>query len=192
MKLQRKNTKSSILKISKGQTIKSSSTNVTVTLLAQKIHSYTAPIKKLTIKVPKKANDNFYSRMTFSTDTKSIKFTQSSDLYLAGDHCKNGAFTPKKGNKYTINVFRSVDDELTTKKYYGSVTSLYKTTTVRKIGCVNNPGGVLNVRKGASTKYAILGKLQDNTEITIISTTSNNWYKIRYKNGYGYVSGKYA
>ena len=186
------NVKKAILKISKGRTEKSSSTNVTVTLLTQKIHSYTAPIKKLTIKVPKKANDNFYSRITFSTDTNSIKFTQSSDLYLAGDHCKNGAFTPKKGNKYTINVFRSVDNELTTKKYYGSVTSLYKTTTVRKIGYVNNPGGVLNVRKGASTKYAILGKLQDNTQITIISTTSNNWHKIKYKNGYGYVSGKYV
>ena len=186
------NVKNSILKISKGQTKKSSSTNVTVTLLTQKIHSYTAPIKKLTLKVPKKANDNFYSRMTFSTDTKSIKFIQSSDLYLAGDHCKNGAFTPKKGNKYTINVFRSVDNELTTKKYYGSVTSLYKTTTVRKIGYVNNPGGILNVRKGASTKYAILGKLRDNTEITIISTTSNNWHKIKYKKSYGYVSGKYV
>ena len=186
------NVKKYILNISKGQIIESSSTDVTVTLLTQKIHSYSKPVKKLTVKLPSKPDDNFYSRLIFSTDANSIKFTQSDKLYLSGDNCKNGAFTPKKANKYIINVFVSTDNDITTKTYYGSVTSMYTSKTVRKEGQVNTPGTTLNVRKGSSTKYAILGELKDNTKITIISTTSNNWHKIKYKDGYGYVSGQYV
>ena len=186
------NVKKSILNISKGQIIESSSTDVTVTLLTQKIHSYSKPIKKLTVKLPSKPDDDFYSRLIFSTDANSIKFTQSDKLYLSGDNCKNGAFTPKKANKYIINVFVSTDNDITDKTYYGSVTSMYTSTTVRKEGQVNTPGTTLNVRKGSSTKYVILGELKDNTKITIISTTNNNWHKIKYKDGYGYVSGQYV
>ena len=186
------NVKKSILNISKGQIIESSSTDVTVTLLTQKIHSYSKPIKKLTVKLPSKPDDDFYSRLIFSTDASSIKFTQSDKLYLSGDNCKNGAFTPKKANKYIINVFVSTDNDITDKTYYGSVTSMYTSTTVRKEGQVNTPGTTLNVRTGSSTKYKILGKLKDNTKITIISTTNNNWHKIKYKDGYGYVSGQYV
>ena len=186
------NVKKSILDISKGQIIESSSTDVTVTLLTQKIHSYSKPIKKLTVKLPSKPDDDFYSRLIFSTDANSIKFTQSDKLYLSGDNCKNGAFTPKKANKYIINVFVSTDNDITDKTYYGSVTSMYTSTTVRKEGQVNTPGTTLNVRTGSSTKYKILGELKDNTKITIISTTSNNWHKIKYKDGYGYVSGQYV
>ena len=164
---------------------------MTVTLLTQKIHSYSKPVKSLTIKLPKTPEDSFYSRITFSTDSSTIKFNQPSSLYLAGDHCKNGAFTPKKSNKYTINVFRSVDNDLTTKKYYGNVTSLYTSKLVKQTGQVNTPGTTLNVRKGAGTTYRILGKLKDNTTVTLISKTSNNWYKIKYRSGNGYVSGKY-
>ena len=186
------NVKKSILNISKGQIIESSSTDVTVTLLTQKIHEFKKPVKKLTVKLPSKPDDDFYSRLIFSTDANSIKFTQSDKLYLSGDNCKNGAFTPKKANKYIINVFVSTDNDITDKTYYGSVTSMYTSTTVRKEGQVNTPGTTLNVRKGSSTKYKILGELKDNTKITIISTTSNNWHKIKYKDGYGYVSGQYV
>ena len=185
------NVKKYILNISKGEIRESSAVDVTVTLLTQKIHSYSKPVKSLTIKLPKSPEDSFYSRITFSTDSSTIKFNQPSDIYLAGDHCKNGAFTPKKSNKYTINVFRSVDNELTTKKYYGSVTSLYTSKLVKQTGQVNTPGTTLNVRKGAGTSYAILGKLKDNTTVTLISKTSNNWYKIKYKDGSGYVSSQY-
>ena len=185
------NVKKYILNISKGQIRDSSAVDVNVTLLTQKIHTYSKPVKTLTIKLPKSPEDSFYSRITFSTDSSTIKFNQPSDIYLAGDHCKNGAFTPKKSNKYTINVFRSVDNDLTTKKYYGSVTSLYTSKLVKQTGQVNTPGTTLNVRKGAGTRYGILGKLKDNTTVTLISKTSNNWYKIKYKDGSGYVSSQY-
>ena len=186
------NVKKYILSIARGQTIESSSTDVTVTLLTQKIYSYNKPIKSLTIKLSNYPDDDYYSRITFSTDSNSIKFTQASNLYLAGVNCKNGAFIPKAGNKYTINIFRNMDTDITTKKYYGSVSSLITSSTVRKQGYVNNPGRILNVRKGAGTSYAIIGKLNDGDKVIIISTTSNNWHKIVYNNGYGYVSGKYV
>lgn len=185
------NVKKYILNISKGEIRELSAVDVTVTLLTQKIHTYSKPVKSLTIKLPKTPEDSFYSRITFSTDSSTIKFNQPPNLYLAGDHCKNGAFTPKKSNKYIINVFRSVDNDLTTKKYYGNVTSLYTSKLVKQTGQVNAPGTTLNVRKGAGTTYGILGKLKDNTTVTLISKTSNNWYKIKYKSGNGYVSGKY-
>ena len=182
--------KKAIFKIARGQVIDSSSTKVTLTAESQKIHKYSKAVKSFNLKLPKNPDDDYYTRIIFSTDSSSIKFTQPSTLYLAGDHCKKGAFTPKKANKYIINIFKNADTELTTKKYYGSVTSMYTSKTVRKEGMVN--ASTLNVRKGASTKYTILGKLKDNTKITIISKTSNGWYKIKYKNGYGYVSGKYV
>ena len=182
--------KKAIFKIARGQVIDSNSTTVTLTAESQKIHKYSKAVKSFNLKLPKNPDDDYYTRIIFSTDSSSIKFTQASTLYLAGDHCKKGAFTPKKSNKYIINIFKNVDTELTNKKYYGNVTSMYTSKTVRKEGQVNTSS--LNVRTGASTKYKILGKLKDNTKITIISKTSNGWYKIKYKNGYGYVSGKYV
>ena len=179
-----------ILRIAKGQIITSEATSVNETLLPQKIYSYTKPVKSLKIKFPGATEYDYYTRITFPT-ASTITFSQPNDLYLSGDNCKKGAFLPSKNNRYTINIFRNTDNELTSKKYYGSVTSIYKSSTSKKIGYVNIPGGTLNVRKGSSTTYSILGTLADNTKVTIISQTSNGWYKIPYNNTYGYVSGKY-
>ncbi|MBE6049028.1 MAG: hypothetical protein E7213_11640 [Clostridium sp.] len=49
----------------------------------------------------------------------------------------------------------------------------------------------LNVRSKADTTGTILGTLSNGTSVTIVGTESNGWYKIKYKNGYGYVSNKY-
>lgn len=48
----------------------------------------------------------------------------------------------------------------------------------------------LNVRSGASTSYSKLGTLPKGTKVDIVSE-QNGWYKIKYGNGYGYVSGSY-
>lgn len=48
----------------------------------------------------------------------------------------------------------------------------------------------LNVRDGASTSNNIIGSLNNGTKVTIISK-DNNWYKIKYQNGYGWVSADY-
>ena len=48
----------------------------------------------------------------------------------------------------------------------------------------------LNVRSGAGTSYSVVGSLKNGTSVEIVET-SGNWYKIKYGNGYGYVSKDY-
>ncbi|MGL4569570.1 MAG: N-acetylmuramoyl-L-alanine amidase, partial [Clostridium sp.] len=63
-----------------------------------------------------------------------------------------------------------------------------KPEAVAKIGTVN--ASSLNVRSGASTKHSVIGSLGRNAKVEIVST-SNGWHKIKYKNGYGFVSADY-
>lgn len=51
--------------------------------------------------------------------------------------------------------------------------------------------GNLNVRKGPSTAYGILGVLANGVKVTTVGKFSTGWYKIKYGNGYAYVSGAY-
>ncbi len=62
-------------------------------------------------------------------------------------------------------------------------------TSVNQEGLVNATS--LNVRSGAGTNYSILGKLANNSKVSIVAKCSNGWLKIKYSNGYGYVSGDY-
>lgn len=67
-----------------------------------------------------------------------------------------------------------------------------KETKVNKEGKVNVPNSTLNVRKLADADSSKLGELKDNTKVEIVATVSNGWLKIKYKDGYGYVSAKYV
>ncbi|MGG7078244.1 N-acetylmuramoyl-L-alanine amidase, partial [Clostridium sardiniense] len=49
----------------------------------------------------------------------------------------------------------------------------------------------LNVRSGASTKHSVIGSLSKGSNVEIVST-SNGWHKIKYKNGFGYISAEYV
>ena len=53
---------------------------------------------------------------------------------------------------------------------------------------VNN---ALNVRSGAGTSYSVIGSLKNGATIEIVETV-NSWYKIKFNNGYGYVSKDYV
>ncbi len=57
--------------------------------------------------------------------------------------------------------------------------------------CVKTNGSNLNVRQKASTSSSVLGKLANGTAIQVVSI-SNGWAKIKYGNGYGYVSANYT
>ena len=70
-----------------------------------------------------------------------------------------------------------------------STTSSSSSTTVIYKGTIT--GGV-NVRKGGSTSYSKIGYLTKGTKVDIVAKLSNGWYKIKYKSGYGYISGKYV
>lgn len=60
-----------------------------------------------------------------------------------------------------------------------------KTTTK-----VVNVQSSLNVRNSASTNGKILGKLNNKAKVEVVSTTGD-WSKIKYGNGFGYVHSKY-
>lgn len=71
-----------------------------------------------------------------------------------------------------------------------NTTSTYKTQTSTKTGTVT--AYALNIRKGPSTSYARIGSLTEGQKVTVTSTASNGWYKIKTSSGkVGYVSSKY-
>ena len=83
---------------------------------------------------------------------------------------------------------------------YGYISNAYVTnvtnvsngndnTQTSKTGYVYN-AGTLNVRNGAGTSYTKIGSLSDGNKVEIVGE-SNGWYKIKYNNGYGYVSKSY-
>ena len=67
-----------------------------------------------------------------------------------------------------------------------------KETKVNKEGKVNVSSGTLNVRKSYDADSTKLGELKDNAKVEIVATVSNGWLRIKYKDGYGYVSKKYV
>ena len=67
-----------------------------------------------------------------------------------------------------------------------------KETKVNKEGKVNVSSGTLNVRKSYNADSTKLGELKDNAKVKIVATVSNGWLRIKYKDGYGYVNGKYV
>ena len=67
-----------------------------------------------------------------------------------------------------------------------------KETKVNKEGKVNVSSGTLNVRKSYNADSTKLGELKNNAKVEIVATVSNGWLRIKYKDGYGYVNGKYV
>ena len=100
---------------------------------------------------------------------------------------KNGWHKIKYGNGYGYVSAEYI--KITTSSSSSSNSSNSSSTAV-KTGTVYNASSGLNVRKGAGTSYASLGKLSNGTKVEIVST-SNGWHKIKYGSGYGYVSASY-
>ena len=69
-----------------------------------------------------------------------------------------------------------------------STTTPSTTEQYKEIKVVNTDG--LNVRKGPSTSYELIGKIDKGTNVEVISE-SNGWSKINYKNTTAYVATKY-
>ena len=73
-------------------------------------------------------------------------------------------------------------------KVNGSSTSNNNSSVSERIGKVN--ASALNVRSNPSIRNSVIGSLSRGSKVTVVST-SNGWHKIKYKNGYGYVSAEY-
>lgn len=63
-------------------------------------------------------------------------------------------------------------------------------TTVIGTGVVNTKSGSLTVRQSNSTSAKKIGSLAKGTTVSVLAQ-KNGWYKIKYKNSTGWVSGSY-
>ena len=87
------------------------------------------------------------------------------------------------------NSFAQDKNDLSNSQIKNEMVTSSKTNSSTKTGKTT---AVLTVRKGPSTKYSKLGKLSKGATVKIVLTTSNGWYKIKYKGKYGYVLSKYV
>ncbi len=67
------------------------------------------------------------------------------------------------------------------------------TTEETKINKTVSTTADLNVHAGPGTKYTVLGTLAKGTKVKAIAVTKDgDWYKINYKNDYGYINVSYT
>lgn len=99
-----------------------------------------------------------------------------------------------------VDVFEKTADGWYKIKYKGSYayTSSYfiKLASEKTIDNTLNTGVVYNVdelavREEDSIDSELIGYIPRNQTVEIVRATSTNWYKIKYKNSYGYVSHEY-
>ena len=110
----------------------------------------------------------------------------------------------KKKNKRVISILLAFILILTTPYVWESIieakeivennnltlSKTEKELIVVKTGVTTNS---MNVRKGPSTSYSIVGKLAIGTKVEIVEVDKETgWYKIKYGDGYAYVSYKYV
>ena len=89
----------------------------------------------------------------------------------------NTSFTYALENKYTGD------------SSYAKIGKQKEELTVIKTGTTTMR---LNVRKGGSTSYISLGKIEKGTKVEIVEVATTGWYKIKYQDDYGYISHKYV
>lgn len=98
---------------------------VSIVMQANKKYEY-GTVKDLTFLLPTVVVDSFYSRIIFKTPKNSepMKYYQSKIVYLQGTDCLNGQLIPKADTTYNIIVMPNTNKDLTSEKYYGSVTGV--------------------------------------------------------------------
>ncbi len=62
---------------------------------------------------------------------------------------------------------------------------------IKKASGTKYANASVNVRKDATADSKKLGTLKTNTKVTITGKVSNGWYRIKYKDGVGYVKATY-
>ena len=152
--------------------------------------SKTAAADRVTVKAPTPSNkdiafdatgtikSNVYVRETASTSAKKLGVL-------------------KKGTEVTI-VAKTSTEAWYKVKYndgYGYVSSKYVTLTSEQPEVQYPATAVANhdvyVRNGGSPKAKKLGAITKGTKVTVVEKCQYNWYKIQYKDGFGYVYGEY-
>ncbi|MBM7834755.1 SH3 domain-containing protein [Clostridium sardiniense] len=158
----------------------------------------------VTVNSNNSSNTNKPSTNTPSTSTKTGKVTASALNVRNGASTKNKVIgSLSKGATVEIVSTSNGWHKIKYKNGYGYISADY--VSVNNSSSTNKPStntpststktgkvkaSALNVRNGASTKNKIIGSLSRGAKVEIVST-SKGWHKIKYKNGYGYVSADY-
>lgn len=103
----------------------------------------------------------------------------------------------KQGDK--IDVVEKLGNNWSKIKYnngYAYVSTLYLTKVPSNNTSTNSTimkctSRSLNVRSGPSTNDIILGNIKNGDRVEVIYKVNNDWYKIKYNDGYAYVSSHY-
>ena len=113
-----------------------------------------------------------------STDYSSIgKLASGEIVRIVEVDSATGWYKIKYGNRYAYISYKYVKLN-------------EESLPVIKTGVTTNS---MNVRKGPSTSYSIIGKLSSGTKVEIVKVDSKTgWYQIKYGSGYGYISYKYV
>ena len=94
----------------------------------------------------------------------------------------------KKGSEAVVVETSGKWYKIEYKGKYGYISSQY-TKDVTKT--VEITASSLHVRSGPGKEYKSIGALKKGKTATVVAETTD-WYKIEYKDGYGYISKKYA
>ena len=144
----------------------------------------------LTLSWTKVSNSDGYEIYKYDNSTGSYKLLKT----ISGN--ANNSYTDsnlKANTSYTYKVraYKKVDS----KTLYGEYSSTLKGQTDVELSVIKTgttKSGV-NVRKGPSTSYEKIGYLNGGTKVEIVEIDSETgWYKIKYNNGYAYVSNIYV
>ena len=111
----------------------------------------------------------------------------------------NGVITVIEGNYSTFKTCARRTIRVNGKYIRGFITPKYKTDSGSSSSSSGASGKIgittsaLNVRRGAGTKYGIIGVLSKNSSITILNDYNNSkWYHISYGSTKGYVCSDYV
>ena len=103
---------------------------------------------------------------------------------------KNGWYKIKYGSSYGYVSSNYIKINFTNSNGSGNtVKPPSNSGSTQKTGKVI--ADVLNVRSGRGTNYSKIGAVRGGSKVIIVET-KNGWHKIKYGNGYGYVSAKYV
>ncbi len=133
-----------------------------------------------TIKTGKVTTSSLNIRANASTNSSKIGSLKKGEIVEIENISSNGWYKIKykKGYGYVSG------------KYIEVLNDSSDDTTVIKKGKINTT--TLNVRSGSSTSSSKIGTLSKGTIVDIVKVEKNGWYKIKYKKGYGYISGSYV
>lgn len=124
-----------------------------------------------------------YSKIGALANGTTVSFSAEQNGWLKINYSNKTGYICKEYTKITQTTASSS----TPATSGGSTTS---TASTSKTMYTN--ADTLNVRKGPGTSYGIVGTLSYGSKVTVVSTESNGWCKIKYNSGTAYVSGKYV